>query len=337
MTIWFDFANSPQVVFFAKIIRKLKEKHTIIITCRPLANTIELLELEKFDFTVVGSHYGVSSLGKILGVFWRIFLLWKFFRKINFDVAVSHSSFYLQIVSKIFGKKSIYLNDNEHAAWNKLAIRFSALALFPEPLKEIISTRGWNKLGRIELYPGIKECVYLWDYNNENRNSSAIPRIYIRTEPWNADYYNGRLFFFDDVIIELAKKYIITILPRGEGPVKHYSQPKFDNINVQKKSIPQYEIFNNCDIFIGAGGSMTREAAAVGIPTISIYQDELLAVDHYLINILAMTHTKNLSVQYVDQVLNTYPNKHNSRNEILSKGIVAFNMIINNIENIVKY
>jgi len=59
MKIWFDLSNSPHINLFAELIRDLKKENEVIITCRPLANTIELLELHSFDFEVVGKHYGV--------------------------------------------------------------------------------------------------------------------------------------------------------------------------------------------------------------------------------------------------------------------------------------
>ena len=55
----------------------------------------------------------------------------------------------------------------------------------------------------------------------------------------------------------------------------------------------------NCDLFIGAGGTMTREAAVLGIPTISVYQDTLLDVDNYLIQKGHMIHKRDLDVAFV--------------------------------------
>jgi predicted glycosyltransferase len=328
-TIWFDFANSPQVKFYAKIINELKKEHNVLLTCRPLANTTELLDMEGLEYHIIGKHYGLSKFKRIVGIFRRVFLLWIFLRKQNIDVGVSHSSFYQPIVSWLLGKRSIYINDNEHAAWNPISIRLATVALFPEPLKQVIIDRNWKSKGEIILYPGIKEGVYLWDYQ-QKLSKSEKKRIYIRTEPWNADYYKGDLNFIDELIIGLANKYEVNILPRGENPIKHYSAPKFQSVKLHKKSLEQYEIFNNCDLFIGAGGSMTREAATVGIPTISIYQDTLLSVDKFLTDRNVMIHNTKPTTELIDEMLSE-DSKQLPHKDILDTGLKAHKLILKTI------
>lgn len=333
LTIWFDFANSPQVKFFAKIIKELKQEHKIVITCRPLANTIELLEIEGFDYNVIGRHYGIVKSMKILGIFDRSYKLYKFIRKQNIDVAASHSSFYLPIVCRLLNIKNIYINDNEFASWNKISIRLSTLSMFPEPLNEIAKQRKWDKIGKLLFYPGIKEGVYLWDYKKKKKSSDSR-NIYFRTEPWNADYYKGKLNFIDEKLIELSKKYNVYILPRGQKPIDHYSQKKFKNLHLIRKSISQYEIFDACDLFIGAGGSMTREAATVGIPTISIYQGGLLSVDKFLISEGFMIHNQNLSIDDVDDLVKSFREPHVG---LLNLGKKAHSFIADKIKSIANY
>ena len=58
MKIWFDLSNSPHINMFAALIRELQHEHEVIITCRPLANTVDLLDLHKLPYTIVGRHYG---------------------------------------------------------------------------------------------------------------------------------------------------------------------------------------------------------------------------------------------------------------------------------------
>ena len=65
MRIWFDLSNSPHINFFYSLIRDLEKEHEIIITCRPLANTIDLLKLHKLPFVVIGRHYGAKLSSKI--------------------------------------------------------------------------------------------------------------------------------------------------------------------------------------------------------------------------------------------------------------------------------
>ena len=68
MKIWFDLSNSPHINMFAALIRELQHEHEVIITCRPLANTVDLLDLHKLPYTIVGRHYGKKFAAKVLGL-----------------------------------------------------------------------------------------------------------------------------------------------------------------------------------------------------------------------------------------------------------------------------
>ena len=83
---------------------------------------------------------------------------------------------------------------------------------------------------------------------------------------------------------------------------------------------------SNCDLFIGAGGTMTREAALLGIPTISIYQDELLDVDKYLIEKGCMIHKKDLDTGFILDFMEQI-SKRSPDNELLQKGKEAYQLI----------
>jgi predicted glycosyltransferase len=89
----------------------------------------------------------------------------------------------------------------------------------------------------------------------------------------------------------------------------------------------------SCDLFIGAGGTMTREAAVLGIPTISIYQDELLDVDEYLLTNGFMTHKKELDVAYVIEFMETN-SKRPPDTRLLQKGKDAYQLIKSSIQEI---
>jgi len=122
MKIWIDLSNSPHVNFFAGMIKELQEDHEVLLTSRPLSNTIELLELYGLRYHVVGKHYGQSNLKKIVGFVVRIFQLYIFLKNKAVDVAISHSSFYSPVVARLLGVRSIYLNDNEHAEGNRISL-----------------------------------------------------------------------------------------------------------------------------------------------------------------------------------------------------------------------
>jgi len=329
MKIWFDLTNSPHVSFFKFLISELKkESHEVIVTSRPLSNTIPLLELYKIEFVVVGSHYGKNSLKKILGFPIRVYQLYKFLKNNKPDIGIAQASYYLPVVARLLGIPSIYTNDNEHAKGNWLAFLCATKILLPEFLKYNDISMPFISRDKVFNYDGIKEGIYLWNeyLNFEHNQATSKPTIYIRLEPNLAHYYNAGLFFMDDLIIDLKNKYNTIIIPREESQIKHYSSDKFEGISILTKPQLLRDIVDKCTLFIGAGGTMTREMAVIGVPTISIYQDELLKVDKYLIDIGAMVHAKNLTIDFVEQYINESISS-NRNAELLLKGRLTYNNI----------
>jgi predicted glycosyltransferase len=336
MKIWFDLSNSPHIAMFYDMIRDLEnEGNEVIITCRPLANTIDLLNQKKLKYTVVGEHYGKNFYKKLFGYPIRVMQLRKFLAKHKPDVAVSQSSFHSPVVARLLGIPSIYTNDNEHAMGNMPSFYFATQVLIPEnlPIDNVVKKGASRK--RVLHYPGVKEGIYLWKkgeeihQKRELRNGSQV-KIFVRPEPLTAQYYKGGLNFLDDTLIELQDKVSITILPRDATQSAHYKQPKFAGIQVPAKPLEFDQIAEECTLFIGAGGSMTRELAILGIPTISVYQDELLEVDKFLLEKGLMKHEKALTAQTVINHLNALKDAKPDL-ELMQKGKQAYQFFKSNI------
>ena len=332
VTIWIDFTNSPHVNFFENMVNEFQKNDDVLLTSRPLANTLDLIEMLGFQAQVVGKHYGRSAYKKVFGYFIRVVQLYKYLADKSADVAVSHSSFYSPAVSKLLKIPCIYLNDNEHAKGNYLALLFSDRVLVPE-FMNISKMAPLNiNIKKIKKYPGVKEGVYLWKLGEQikeikNSNGSSTQKtIYIRPEPWTAQYYKGKHNFLDDLLLDLKERYKIILLPRSKEQNNHYQSAKFKGVTIPKKSLMLTEIVKNCDLFLGAGGTMTREMAVIGIPTISIYQDELLEVDKFLISENCMIHNSKPTGDYVDSYLKdklkSPPNKI-----LMEKGKEAYHQI----------
>ncbi len=325
MKIWFDLSNSPHINMFAAMIRDLSKEHEIIITCRPLANTIDLLELHGFNYAVVGKHYGGKLFSKLFGYPIRVWQLIRHLSKNKPDMAISQSSFHSPVAAWFLGIPSIYMNDNEHAMGNIPSFVFARKILIPEFLDRKKVHRQWARDSKITQYPGVKEGIYLW--NAEIKKSDAPEKIvYIRPEPWIAQYYKGSRNFLDDLLLFLKDKVKVVLLPRGNEQAKHYESDTFEGVVVQTKPLSLEEIAGNCKLFIGAGGTMTRELAVLGIPTISVYQDELLDVDRYLIDHGMMIHEPNLSGQFALEYLESMEKKEADQ-ELLEKGKETYMLI----------
>ncbi len=149
MKIWFEITNSPHINMFLHIIKDLELEHDVVITCRPLANTIELLELHGLTYKVVGKHYGKSFVKKIFGFAIRVFSLVRFIKKNKPDVAVNQSSFQQPMSAWLSGIPCIYMNDNEHALGNIPSFLFADKILIPEFLKRETVRKQFAKDSKI--------------------------------------------------------------------------------------------------------------------------------------------------------------------------------------------
>lgn len=331
MKIWIDLTNSPHINFFKKLINDwIKEGHEVIITSRDLSNTIELIKLNNWKYHNIGGHAGKNLIKKILYFPKRVMLLMKLLNTLKPDIAISHSSFYSPVTSKLLGIPSIYINDNEHASGNYLAFLFASEVYLPECLKIKAVKLKWNRLVKIVYYPGIKESIYLsQEFNDFIPSSKNKNKLYVRPEPWTAQYYDGDLFFFDKLLNECKNDFEIHLLPRGDKQAEYYMSEKFKNVVVHRKPLSLKEIVSDCKLFIGAGGTMTREVAFLGIPTISIYQSDLLEVDKFLIQNQFMLHnikpTKDIIVNYLSSF-----NPANSH-KLHKFGIIAYKIIKDSI------
>lgn len=331
MKIWFDISNSPHVNMFYQLIRELEsDGHEVIITSRPLANTIALLDQKGLKHTTIGEHYGKNFLKKVFGYPIRVNQLRKFLKKKKIDLAISQSSFHSPVVAKLLGIPSIYTNDNEHAMGNKPAFICASKILIPENLAVDKIAKTGVSASKVIQYPGVKEGIYLWSKGEEIQakrklNTSGEIKIYIRPEPQTAQYYKGKENFLDDTILALQDKYKIIVLPRDANQSAHYQQEKFNKTYVPDKPLGFDAIAADCTIFVGAGGSMTREMAILGIPTISVYQDDLLDVDSFLLSKGLMLHEPNITpekvVSYIESLKNAPPAL-----ELMNKGKEAYNL-----------
>jgi predicted glycosyltransferase len=137
------------------------------------------------------------------------------------------------------------------------------------------------------------------------------------------------------MILDLKEKFKVTILTRDKEQLTHYSTSKFDGVRVPDRPSLFNDIAKDCLLFIGAGGTMTREMAVIGIPTISVYQDELLEVDQYLIKEGLMKHLPEISTEnvlaYIRQNDSKLPNK-----DLLLKGKESYHLIKSLIKEIGK-
>jgi predicted glycosyltransferase len=335
MRIWIDFINTPQVTFFIPLIEDFrKNDHELILTCRDSGNTVALLKRANLPFEIIGDSVGKGMLQKLFFFPRRLIKLYSYMRSKKPDIAASQSSFYQPVVARLLGVPCLYTNDNEHAKGNLFGFLFASKVILPIALSKEKFKGRWLMNGKLQFYPSVKEAIYLsqnsWPSSGSGR---AADKIYFRPEPWSAQYYKGPLNFFDNVLLKLSGEYEVIVLPRDKNQVIHYAQEKFSSLKVAEQPISFNEIISNCALFIGAGGSMTREMAVMQIPVISIYQSSLLAVDRYLIDKGCMIINKDITYEQIKEFLHS-PSLSGSDHSILNEGDQSFKIIKNLIYNL---
>lgn len=307
MRIWIDIINSPQVSFFVPFIDDFKKNgHEILVTCRDSGNTVDLLKQNNIDFNIVGDRQKDLKKKKIRFFVKRLRNLYSFIRKQKVDVAASQSSFYQPIVARLLGIPCLYTNDNEHAKGNLFGFLFATKVILPVALKNEDFTKKWPLKSKVIFYPSVKEAIYLSQNPDLLKGlSQKKNKIYFRPEPWTAQYYDGPQNFFDNTLLNLLNEYDVVVLPRDKSQAEHYTQDKFGRLTVAQKPLSLQNIISDCLLFIGAGGSMSRELAVMGIPVISIYQADLLCVDKYLVDRDRLKVDPNVNYDVIKNMLDS--------------------------------
>jgi hypothetical protein len=334
MNIWVDITNAPHIIFFKDYITQWKlQGHKVLVTARDLSGSLELLKKNDIEFVEIGQHYGSSKLQKVKGLFVRCLQLRKYLADKSINVAVSQSSFYSPLVARLLGVRSVYTNDNEFAKGNLIANIFADQIVYPESLKPLLADSFFKQ--KFSYYPGTKEGIYLNNLKLPAKLENSIKHICIRPEPWTAQYHQRD----DKVLVELlkglAKDSEVTILPRDKNQTAFFESLVLSNVKVLKQPLSLGEIYQQFDFFIGAGGSMSRELAFVGLPCLSMYQGELLSVDKSLISAGIMNHHKLPTAELINEFLaESKQDIANVVNELREQGVKARQVIGNAVLNL---
>tara|TARA_B100000963_G_scaffold281628_1_gene250148 strand:- start:3579 stop:4562 length:984 start_codon:yes stop_codon:yes gene_type:complete len=277
--IWIDVANAPHVKF-AEFLASEFGEGKVFITSRDHSNNIKLLKKSGLNYSISGKHWGKSSISKIFGLLHRAFTLFMLLKDKDIKVGFSQSSFYSPLVCKLLGIKCIYTNDNEYALGNIIADIFSDVVIYPNSKK--FPKYKFLLMGKCEKYEGIKEAIYC---KKIELVSLEKKEWYFRPQMTDALYHDE---VNNDILLqkyikfakELGKK--IICLPRNNNQKNNYLKLQCNNFSVSDRPLTLHEIAPSCELFLGAGGTMTRELACLNIPTISFFQEKKLYVDKLL-------------------------------------------------------
>ena len=164
MRVWVDISNSPQVAFFRPLLALLRERgHTVDVSTREYAQTLELLRLHGIEHEAVGPpHAGAGRLGKARALTGRLRALRAYARPRRFDLALSHASHELPLVARSLGIPSAYAFDYEFAtAQHGLGCRAATRVVVPDAIPRDRLERLGARAAKVRTYPGFEEEYYL--------------------------------------------------------------------------------------------------------------------------------------------------------------------------------
>lgn len=293
MRVWFDCTAAAHPLVLRPVIESFRNRgDEVLVTAREYGQTVGLLELLGIPHLVVGRHGGASRIGKALSLGSRSLSLIGPVRRFGPDLAVGHGSVDLAIVSKVLGIPSVQLQDYEFAGLQRqLAFRAARRVLVPDsiPVERMAKVgAGPDKLIR---YPGLKEEYYLADFEPDPSvlESLGIDRdrilAIVRPPPETSEYHEENPIH--EAVMELlagAEGVTCVFIPRTERQADEARAMRSENLIVPKEAVDAQSLIAFADLVISAGGTMNREAVALGTPVYSTFAGRLGGVDEALIS-----------------------------------------------------
>ena len=300
MRVWIDLTNSPHVLVMRPVIERLRDDgHEVRVTARDFAQTIALCERLGIEHTRVGRHRGERLAAKAAGLASRSLALVRWARGEaraaggrRFDLALGHGSNDVSVAAAVLGVPSTTMFDYEWASVQhnvncRLARAVVVPAAIPPERLERFGARG-----KLRRYAGLKEEYYLADFEpdpavvGELGLDRARPIVVVRTPPEVSLYHRFASELFERVLARLraaaaADGVQAVVLPRVEAQRRRLAG--LGGLIVPAGAIDAQSLIAQADLVISGGGTMNREAVALGVPVYSTFEGRLGAVDEALI------------------------------------------------------
>ncbi len=280
-------------MLFAPIVRALEKRgDEVLVTARRFAHTVELAEQRFDDVRVVGRGAATSIPDKIVSLQDRIRALRTVAKGFRPDVAVSHGSYDQVVAAKTLRVPSLVSVDYEYQPANHLSFRLATRLLLPAAFEAAdVDKRGGK--GKTWRYDGLKEEVYLSDFvpSPAARDTLGIaghegPVVTLRPPPEGALYHRGENPLYDKLVDALrAREDVATlVLPRHPSQVEALTKAiGGGGIRVLAEVVDGPNLIWWSDAMVSGGGTMNREAVALGTPVWTLFAGTIGGVDRALI------------------------------------------------------
>ena len=298
--VWIDLENSPHIPFFEPIIKELERRGCeVVLTARDCFQVCELADMAGLKYRKIGHHYGKHRIAKVVGLGIRVLQMAPFVLREKPAISVSHGSRTSFVLSAILGIPSITIADYEYAD-HRLTTWLGSVqkkwVMTPEVIPSDIFEKNGMPKDHVLHYPGIKEDVYTPFFQPDPSLKDTLGLqatdvvVTIRPPATEAHYHNPESEKLLLAVFKLlgthpeVKTILLPRTPRQEAELRQAIPDLFaaERIVVPKHAVNGLDLIWYSDVVISGGGTMNREAAALGIPVYSLFRGTMGAVDKHL-------------------------------------------------------
>jgi predicted glycosyltransferase len=293
MRVWVDITAPPHVLVFRPLLQLLRARgDEVEVTAREHGETLPLLALHGIEATVIGRHGGRSRAGKLATMATRLGALVRWARGRRFDVALAAASHHLPLAARMLRIPSSTTFDYEFAtAQHQLACRAANVVLVPEVIPSDRLERFGARPPKLRRYPGLKEEYYLADFEPDQRVLEELGLdlarvvVVVRTPSDFATYHRRTSPLFLTLLQRLGRsdEAQTVVLPRTAGHREEIRSLGLPALTIPERAVDAQSLIALSDLVVSAGGTMNREAAALGVPVYTTFGGRLGAVDEALV------------------------------------------------------
>jgi predicted glycosyltransferase len=286
--VWADLTNSPHPLVLRPVIEELRRRgDEVAVTARDFAQTVEIAERLGLGASVIGRHRGGRLLDKGLGLASRSFELTRWARGRRFDVAIGHGSNDISLAAALLRIPSATMFDYEWASvQHTVNCPLAAAVVVPEAIPPERLRRYLAGPAKLRRYPGLKEEYYLADFEpdpavlDQLRLDRSAPIVVVRTPPDVSLYHRFANDLFASVLARVRSAQAV-VLPRTAAQRAELIAD--GGFTVPEHAIDAQSLIAYADLVISAGGTMNREAVALGTPVWTTFEGRLGGVDELLL------------------------------------------------------
>jgi uncharacterized protein len=291
MRIWIDMTASAHVLVFRPIIERLQQRgHDVTVTARDYGQTLGLLEMHGIEHLAFGSHGGGSRLRKGLSLAQRTGALARLARRRRFDLALAHGSNDLAIAAALLRIPAANMFDYEFAILqHNIGCRPARRVMVPDRLPAERLERFGVGPDKLVQYPGLKEEYYLADFEPDQ---SVPERLGVDRErvvvvfrpPPEVSMYHRDNPFFARVLERVGHDEGVhaVVIPRVDAQADQVRAMNLPSVIVPEGAVDAQSLIALADLVVSAGGTMNREAVALGTPVYTIFKGVMGGVDEAL-------------------------------------------------------